>query len=115
MIRILRATLAAAAVTAALAAPAGAATWTPVRGTVSGYPSAATLDGPRVLVASLRNRRSVELTTIANHRVARRQTLTTAGRAGTVRYLQVARLRGGRALAVWQEPGAVKASLRRST
>jgi hypothetical protein len=112
---ILRAALAAAVLTAAVAAaPAHAATWTTVSGLIPGSVTSASLDGPRVLVASLKDRRSVEVTTIARERVARRQTLTTARRAGTFRYLQVARLRDGRALAVWQEPGVVKASLRRS-
>jgi hypothetical protein len=114
MFRWIRVAVAAGALAAALAVPARAATWTAVSGLIPGTVTSASLDGPRVLVASLTKRRSVELTTIARSRVARRQTLTTAGRAGTVRYLQVARLRGGRALAVWQEPGAVKASLRPS-
>jgi len=112
--RIARATLLAVALAAVGAAPAAAADWSTVSGLIPGTATGASLDGPRVLVASLTDGRRVELTTIANARVARRQTLTTAGRAGTVRYLQVARLRGGRALAVWQEPGAVRASLRPS-
>jgi hypothetical protein len=114
MARILRGALLAVVVTAAGATPAAAAGWSTVSGLVPGTVTAASLDGPRVLVASLTDRRRVELTTIAHDRVHRRQTLTTSGRAGTVRHLQVARLRGGRALAVWQEPGAVKASLRPS-
>ncbi|MGE0027199.1 MAG: hypothetical protein AB7O78_01130 [Thermoleophilia bacterium] len=98
---------------AATASPA-AASWTTVSGLVPGTATSASLDGPRVLVSSLANGRRVQLTTIVGDRVAKRQTLTTAGRSGTVRHLQVARLRGGRALAIWQEPGVVKASLRRS-
>ncbi|HMN98124.1 MAG TPA: hypothetical protein PKD59_01805 [Miltoncostaeaceae bacterium] len=113
MIRIVRAAVLTVALAAA-SSPAAAASWSSVSGLVPGTATDASLDGARVLVASLANGRRVDLTTIAHDRVARRQTLTTAGRAGTVRSLQVARLRGGRALAVWQEPGTVRAALRPS-
>ncbi len=112
--RIARTAVLAVILAALAAAPASAASWRTVSGLIPGTATDASIDGPRVLVTSLTNGRRVELSTIANDRLARRQTLTTAGRAGTVRYLQVARLRGGRALVVWQEPGAVRASLRPS-
>ena len=111
--RVARATLLPVLLAAVCAAPAQAAHWTTVSGLIPGSATDAALDGPRVLVTSLSGRNLV-VTTIAGDRVARRQTMTTAGRAGTIRYLQVARLRGGRALAVWQEPGAIRASLRPS-
>jgi hypothetical protein len=108
-----RATILAVAVALA-AVPAGAAHaagWTAVSGLIPGTTSDAALDGPRVLVTSLSGR-NVVVTTIEGDRVARHQTVTTAGRIGVVRRLQVVRLGGGRALAVWQEGGAIRAALR---
>ncbi|HTI35606.1 MAG TPA: hypothetical protein VL422_18165 [Miltoncostaea sp.] len=115
MIRILRATLAAAAVTAAFAVPASAATWTPVSGLIPAGATAATLDGPRVLVAatSASGKRAV-VATIAGGRVARTETIPLGTSTGTVRFLQVASLPGGRSLAVWQGTDGVLASLRPS-
>ena len=110
-----RATTLALAVALA-AVPAGAAHaagWTAVSGLIPGTASDAALDGPRVLVTSISGR-SVVVSTIAADRVALRQTVTTAGRLGAVRRLQVVRLGGGRALAVWQEAGAIRAALRQT-
>ena len=114
MTRIVRAALLAIALAAVCAAPAQAAHWTTVSGLIPGSATDAALDGPRVLVTSVSGRHLV-VTTVAGNRVARRQTITTAGRLGIVRRLQVVRLTGGRALAVWQEGSAIRASLRPST
>jgi hypothetical protein len=115
VVRPARATILALALALA-AVPAGAAhaaSWTAVSGLIPGSATDAALDGPRVVVTSVSGR-DVVLTTIEDDRVARRQILTTAGRRGGVRWLQVIRVTGGRALAAWEERGVIRASLRPS-
>ena len=103
------------AATAVAAPSAGAATWTPVSGLVTGNATDAAADGSRVLVASIADGRAVTITTIAHGDVTKRQVLRTTSRRGITRHLQVVALPFGTALAVWQDGGRIVSSHRPSS
>ncbi len=107
-----RIVLLAAALLAALAAPAAAADrWTPVRGEIRGAVVDAAVDGPRVLVLGVGDRGLI-VTTLRDDRVTRRQVL-----APSIRYRirpRILPLGRGAAIVVWEAGNRILASHRPS-
>lgn len=97
----------------ALAAPASASPWTPVRSPLGPFISDATADGSRVLVLGLQGRRLV-VTTLRDRRVVRSQAVRTSARLGLIRNARVLPLPGGAALVVWDDGGRIASAYRPS-